>query len=590
MRNLNKNYSFVAGSRSITVTGDTFDIQDIRLIINETQKFIICSSMQKDLITSIVGSVITYSNALPVLVAGDKLTIEIDSEIGEGIGIINDYDNYRAKVAAATTLKGQNLANSDTADSAYNKIISITSNIYVEPAEQLNPYWHDLQYEVAMWADAENPYAFAILLEPSITEVFLSGATRYKLSDGRTFDSNSTQTFGANESGREDKLTKYVIFRTPTPYFSNSFGSYPNTTLNGRILSAYNYGNDLSAISFDGVRIGFIENDTTTKNPIVFGSDRKLLTLTTGQFRSTKISKFVFPAFADDATTSEKSNLVIPDYFMDGSAIYDIQFPVGLTTLTISGINAFQNCSSLTTLILPVELTTLTISGFSAFYQCTSLTTLIFPVGLTTLTISGGYAFSNCPSLTSLILPVGLTTLTISGINAFNGCNSLTTAYFPKSITYIYIQNLNTASALTKLEFENKWATTVNVPNTTLTAENTKLYILDRLADKRGDFTNATTATMLTTSPIVRFTNGNCLEIFRAGNTITLTGGTVRTILTVDNANQVTLTANGSHNLTNVAYDINRTLTLTSTVKALLVTAYGSTWADAYTAKGWTIA
>ena len=85
-------------------------------------------------------------------------------------------------------------------------------------------------------------------------------------------------------------------------------------------------------------------------------------------------------------------------------------------------------------------------------------------------------------------------------------------------------------------------------------------------------------------------TNGNCLNVFRIGDTITLVGGTVRTILSVDTANQITLTANGSHNLSNVAYDMIRTLTLHATVKAALVTAYGSTWADAYTAKGWTIA
>ena len=95
---------------------------------------------------------------------------------------------------------------------------------------------------------------------------------------------------------------------------------------------------------------------------------------------------------------------------------------------------------------------------------------------------------------------------------------------------------------------------------------------------------------MSTTSPIVPFTNGNCTEIFRAGDTITLVGGTVRTILSVDNANQITLTANGSHNLTDVAYNINKTLTLSTILKADLQAVYGANWALETTNKGWTIA
>ena len=79
MRTLIKGYTFTAGTRSIDCSNSNpFDIENIRLIVNETQKVVICSSMQKDLIVSIIDGVITYSETLPVLAEDDKLTIEID--------------------------------------------------------------------------------------------------------------------------------------------------------------------------------------------------------------------------------------------------------------------------------------------------------------------------------------------------------------------------------------------------------------------------------------------------------------------------------------------------------------------------------
>ena len=66
----------IVGERQIKL--DTpITIEDVRLIINETKKIVIASSMQKDNIT-IDGGVITYTDTLPISEAGDKFTIEID--------------------------------------------------------------------------------------------------------------------------------------------------------------------------------------------------------------------------------------------------------------------------------------------------------------------------------------------------------------------------------------------------------------------------------------------------------------------------------------------------------------------------------
>lgn len=90
MRTLIKGYTFTAGTRSIDCSNSNpFDIENIRLIVNETQKVVICSSMQKDLIASITDGVITYAETLPLLAEDDKLTIEIDYSYNISSGLMN---------------------------------------------------------------------------------------------------------------------------------------------------------------------------------------------------------------------------------------------------------------------------------------------------------------------------------------------------------------------------------------------------------------------------------------------------------------------------------------------------------------------
>jgi hypothetical protein len=66
-------------------------IEDIRLIVNETQGVVICSSMQKSNITSVTTrdtgfSTLTIPTSVCELAEGDKLTIEIDK--GDSIDTI----------------------------------------------------------------------------------------------------------------------------------------------------------------------------------------------------------------------------------------------------------------------------------------------------------------------------------------------------------------------------------------------------------------------------------------------------------------------------------------------------------------------
>ena len=113
MRNLQK-YNAVVGSRNITLIDAPTDmtVENIRLIVNETQKVVICSSMQKDNIVSVSGGVITYADTLPVIADGDKFTIECD------FGTSEEYQSLEQEVFAgkmsianAIKLKGGSASN-----------------------------------------------------------------------------------------------------------------------------------------------------------------------------------------------------------------------------------------------------------------------------------------------------------------------------------------------------------------------------------------------------------------------------------------------------------------------------------------------
>lgn len=76
MRYRHNNYSI--SGQTITINGvTTVNIQDIRLIIDETDKKVICSSMQKDNVT-VSGNVITVPSSVATLNAAHKYTIELD--------------------------------------------------------------------------------------------------------------------------------------------------------------------------------------------------------------------------------------------------------------------------------------------------------------------------------------------------------------------------------------------------------------------------------------------------------------------------------------------------------------------------------
>lgn len=137
MRNLTIDYSFTAGTRAITVAGEPFTVENIRLIVNETQKKVLCSSMQKDLIVSVVDNVITYSNSLPALVAGDKLTIELDNGVLPIFSANAELAEGKTLIAENLTTMGVTASPSESLTSLGNKVLSAGLNVKVVSEEQV---------------------------------------------------------------------------------------------------------------------------------------------------------------------------------------------------------------------------------------------------------------------------------------------------------------------------------------------------------------------------------------------------------------------------------------------------------------------
>jgi hypothetical protein len=90
-------------------------------------------------------------------------------------------------------------------------------------------------------------------------------------------------------------------------------------------------------------------------------------------------------------------------------------------SVTSIGSEAFEGCTSLTSISIPASVTNI---GDAAFWYCTSLASVTIPASVTGI---GYEAFYECTRLTSVTIPDSVTSI---GDNAFGACYNLTAAYF----------------------------------------------------------------------------------------------------------------------------------------------------------------
>lgn len=96
--------------------------------------------------------------------------------------------------------------------------------------------------------------------------------------------------------------------------------------------------------------------------------------------------------------------------------------------VTMMGLGAFFNCTSLTSIVIPDSVTEI---GGEAFYDCENLKSIVIPDSVTAIEES---ALCGCTSLTNIVIP---DSVMVIGEGAFAGCTSLTSIVIPDSVTAI---------------------------------------------------------------------------------------------------------------------------------------------------------
>ena len=128
------------------------------------------------------------------------------------------------------------------------------------------------------------------------------------------------------------------------------------------------------------------------------------------------------------------------DAFNHCSSLTSITIPNSVTSI---GNTAFEGCESLTSIIIPNSVTSI---GVNVFYLCSSLTSIDIPSSVTSI---GDGAFSDCSGLTSITIPNSVISI---GDSAFNFCSSLTSITIPNSVTSIGDSAFFECTSLTSIE------------------------------------------------------------------------------------------------------------------------------------------
>ncbi len=126
------------------------------------------------------------------------------------------------------------------------------------------------------------------------------------------------------------------------------------------------------------------------------------------------------------AKQAENPFVIVSGILIDGTACEgDVAIPDGVTCINV---NAFSNCTSITSVTIPDSVTKI---GGASFYGCSSLTSVTIPDTVTSIAYN---IFGGCAALTSIVIPDSVTS--IEGY-AFYGCKALTSVNIPDSVTSI---------------------------------------------------------------------------------------------------------------------------------------------------------
>ena len=97
-------------------------------------------------------------------------------------------------------------------------------------------------------------------------------------------------------------------------------------------------------------------------------------------------------------------------------------------SVTSIGMEAFSDCSGLTSVTIPKSVTSI---GDNAFWSCSGLTSVTIPNSVTSI---GNYAFEGCTGLTSATIPNSVTSI---DVGAFKNCSGLIFVNIGNTVTSI---------------------------------------------------------------------------------------------------------------------------------------------------------
>ena len=129
--------------------------------------------------------------------------------------------------------------------------------------------------------------------------------------------------------------------------------------------------------------------------------------------------------------------------FQSCSSLTSVVIPDSVTTI---GEFAFYDCDRLTSIVIPDSVTSI---GNSAFYSCYRLASVIIGDGVTSI---GNSAFYYCSNLASVIIGDGVTSI---GNSAFYYCDRLTSIVIPDSVTRIGRYAFSGCSELKRVDLSN---------------------------------------------------------------------------------------------------------------------------------------
>ena len=182
--------------------------------------------------------------------------------------------------------------------------------------------------------------------------------------------------------------------------------------------------------------VGITEGQESTEN-IEF-DDANVKSLCVAKWDTDKNGKL---SYAEAAAVTD-----LGEVFKDNTAITSFNELQYFTGLTAIGSNAFDCCTSLSSITIPNTVTSI---GLCAFNACTGLKSVEIPNSVTSI---GNSAFIACAGLTSLTIGNLVESI---GYAAFAGCKGLTSLTIPNTVKSIGDLAFSQCAGLTSLTIGN---------------------------------------------------------------------------------------------------------------------------------------